>query len=313
MQKKKINGVQPFNDFFFKSCYYHQLLAGIACFNVDRDNILLNYFGVVEGGFKLRKQDLYEENELSRLSGFSCKKSNLNKRKLINNINQNKVIIVGVDCFYLESRKDMYQKGHDSHFVLVYGYDLEKRTVNIVDHDYRNSFSYVEKIVSMDNLLYANEEYKTNLTSKKTTCFILSKRRKRSEFSIYDKLNLDLLKSNYRKATDNLLTFKIMVLSDLESLKESLDDMAQYYQDMQNHYFAISRTKAFSEESRQFCVSSLVNGYSNLLSLCWKLRASQDFSYLERKKDSIFRKIDSMLRQEKEILDIFSEVCHERV
>ena len=44
MKKNKIEGVKPFNDFFFKSCYHQQLIAGIASFGIDRDAILLNSF-----------------------------------------------------------------------------------------------------------------------------------------------------------------------------------------------------------------------------------------------------------------------------
>ena len=38
-----------------------------------------------------------------------------------------------------------------------------------------------------------------------------------------------------------------------------------------------------------------MNGYSNLLSLCWKLNAQNDFSYLEKKQDNILRKIEEII------------------
>ena len=44
MKKNRIDGVKPFNEFFFKSCYYHQLLAGLSCFGIGRDAILFNAF-----------------------------------------------------------------------------------------------------------------------------------------------------------------------------------------------------------------------------------------------------------------------------
>ena len=37
MKKNKIEGVRPFNDLYFRSCYYHQLLAGLNAFNIDKD------------------------------------------------------------------------------------------------------------------------------------------------------------------------------------------------------------------------------------------------------------------------------------
>ena len=56
MKKNKINGVRPFNDFFFRSCYYHQLMAGIACFGIDRDAILLNAFTLIQNNFNAGKE-----------------------------------------------------------------------------------------------------------------------------------------------------------------------------------------------------------------------------------------------------------------
>ena len=42
MRKNKVEGVKPFNDLFFKSCYDHQLLAGIASFGIDKE-LFKNY------------------------------------------------------------------------------------------------------------------------------------------------------------------------------------------------------------------------------------------------------------------------------
>ena len=40
MEKNKIEGVKPFNGFFFRSCYWHQLLAGISCLKIDEKYVL---------------------------------------------------------------------------------------------------------------------------------------------------------------------------------------------------------------------------------------------------------------------------------
>lgn len=34
MMKNKIDGVKPFNEFLYKSCYYHQLMAALECFGI---------------------------------------------------------------------------------------------------------------------------------------------------------------------------------------------------------------------------------------------------------------------------------------
>lgn len=61
MIKNKIEGVKPFNKFWLKSCYYHQLIAGLSALGVDRELFLLNAmvfakegFSADEGGFLAR-------------------------------------------------------------------------------------------------------------------------------------------------------------------------------------------------------------------------------------------------------------------
>ncbi len=44
MMKNKIDGVKPFNEFLYKSCYYHQLMAALECFGIEAKEVLLNGF-----------------------------------------------------------------------------------------------------------------------------------------------------------------------------------------------------------------------------------------------------------------------------
>ena len=44
MKKYKIEGVQPFNKFSFRSCYYHQLIAALSCFGISFESVLLSSF-----------------------------------------------------------------------------------------------------------------------------------------------------------------------------------------------------------------------------------------------------------------------------
>lgn len=82
MKKNKIEGVKPFNDFFFKSCYHQQLIAGIASFGIDRDAILLNSFVLIQNNFDVKKEDFINEKKIEKLLGYKRVHCNINKSKL---------------------------------------------------------------------------------------------------------------------------------------------------------------------------------------------------------------------------------------
>ena len=51
--KKKILGIKPFNEIYFRSCYYHQLLAGVSAFNVNKDEVLLSFYTLIKENYSL--------------------------------------------------------------------------------------------------------------------------------------------------------------------------------------------------------------------------------------------------------------------
>ena len=42
LMKNELEGVKPFNDFWFINCYYHQLIAGLSCLGIKKEGILLS-------------------------------------------------------------------------------------------------------------------------------------------------------------------------------------------------------------------------------------------------------------------------------
>ena len=65
MRKNEIVGVKPFNGFHYKSCYYHQLISGLACFGIAKENILLNSFGEIQAGFEYNGEEYFSvDNDL---------------------------------------------------------------------------------------------------------------------------------------------------------------------------------------------------------------------------------------------------------
>lgn len=212
MKNNKIEGVQPFNRFFFRSCYYHQLIAGLAAFGIPAESILLSYFVFPRKGFEIEKI-VIPEKTLEKVLGYQNKRCNLSKKQLLHNIDKQRPVIVGVDCFHFESRPDTYQKMHDPHYVLVYGYDIDNGTLNVVDHNYRNSWEYSEKIISIGNLLYANKMLRNRPLKRKTTMQILKRcvNKEINDSIILEWYKCDLFQQAKIDSELNLETLKSMV------------------------------------------------------------------------------------------------------
>ena len=308
MLKNKLNGVKPFNEFFFKSCYYHQLLAGISCFGIDKDDIILNAFTTIKRNFNAEKNGFLSDKKLGKLLGYKRKTCNINETKLIKYIDKGFPIIAGVDCYYLESRSDTYLSQHMQHFILVYGYDIGKGEVDIVDHQYQNSYIYNERKISMSNMLWANVMFRKGVFKRKKTCYILKRRKKKGFFDIWKYINDDIIISNRENSAWNINELKRMITSDSREIKEKINKIVNYLNNLKNFYFRLSHIKYLvNGREPHEKVMALINGYSNILSLFWKVRAYGNFDYFNQKKESILRKLNETEETEKAVYDIILE------
>lgn len=311
MKKNKIEGIQPFNRFFFRSCYYHQLIAGLAAFGIPAESILLSYFVLPRKGFEAEKI-VIPEKTLEKVLGYQNRKCNLSKKQLLHNIDKQRPIIVGVDCFHFESRLDTYQKLHDPHYVLVYGYDLDNGTVNVVDHNYRNSWEYSEKIISMDNLLNANKMLRHRPLKRKTTMQIL---KRGANKKIDDSIILKQYKSeSFQQAKIdselNLKTLKLMVSQSSTALADKSRIVTNYLQEMKNFFSNLSDISVFKNTRDHLeKIFIIISSYSNLLSIFWRMENKNDYEFAYRHKENILRKIDELICAEKIIYDYISEIC----
>ncbi|MGN1099757.1 MAG: BtrH N-terminal domain-containing protein [Christensenellales bacterium] len=308
MKKNKIDGIKAFSDFPFKSCYYHQLISGLSCFGIDKDVTLLNAFVVIGDGFSLNKDGLLNEKEFGKLAGFRRVHCNINKRKLLKCIDGGHPVIVGVDCFYLESRADYYHSNHVNHFILAYGYDLGEGTANVVDHNYLNSYEYIEKEISLDNLLFANRMLKDGILNKKHTCYVLKPARERENPDILSLINEKLIRNNKLKSLSNWNEIRRMMTDNPEKLCEKADTIAAYLSDLRTLYFTLSKTKLFSAGEQRENVSLLTSGYSNILSVFWKIGTQKRSDFVARKSENIMRKIDGITESERKLYDYLLEV-----
>ncbi len=313
MKKNKISGIKPFNDFFFKSCYYHQLIAGIASFGVDRDAILLNAFTLIQNNFESGKDGFFNEKELEKMLGYKRVHCNVNRAKLIRCIDKGYPVIMGVDCYYLESRPDTYQIRHAPHFILIYGYDIEKKEVNVVDHRYQNSSEYQEKIVSWENLLLANTMFRKGILNRKRSCYILKKKKNVGTFDIWKYIDEEKINDNRENSLKNLNELRRIITYDLNVAQENIEKITSYLGDLKTFYYTLAKTKFFlANQQKQESVMSLVSGYSNILSLFWKVKTQNKYEYITKHLENVLRKLDEIEVLEKIVYDFLLEVRKEK-
>lgn len=314
MRKNKIEGVQPFNKFYFRSCYYHQLIAGLSCFGIPYESVIISYFIFPKQYFELEKK-VFSEKDLEKILGYRNKKCDLSKKQLLSEIDKNRPMIVGVDCFYFESRPDTYLNAHDPHYVLVYGYDLDNNTLNVLDHSYRNSPEYIEKTIDLDNLLYSNKKLRCEPLKRKKTISILQKKKGDvlDVLSVLQRFEHERFEQAKTDSAFNLESLKSFVLHENSALEEKITKITQYLQEMKNFFINLESITLFTDtREKQIALSVITSAYSNLLSIFWKMENKHDYGFAFRSKETIIRKIDELLNAERFIYDYILEIykCH---
>ncbi len=154
--------VIPFNDFFYKSCYYNSLFSILQTYNLDISPLLLHdifYYdcNINDKDFKikLKYKELISAKEIMSALGFQIS-SKYHVENVINSIKEeldnNTFVIIWIDCYYLSNRMDTYQKHHWPHSILFYDYFCENNYFKIIDHDKKETLTYRRRSISAEDI-----------------------------------------------------------------------------------------------------------------------------------------------------------------
>lgn len=315
MIRNKLDGIKPFNGFSFRNCYWHQLIAGLSCLGIDGDNVLINSMAFAKEDFGLDESGILPTKEFEKFFGYRCRRCGVTERSLVRNIDRGRPMMLGVDCFFLEGRTDTYHRLHEPHFVLLYGYDLEKRIAFVVDHNYRNGFDFAEKTASLDNILLANRMYKkyirrTHFTSR---VLYLSEKSCKNE-NLLAKIDKNRLISGRNCSKNNLKTLRWLLTEEIQTLKYRADDIVKYLRTMRISTICLSKAQYFkTDEKRNLPIERMVNGYSNLFAVVLKMERQNNFEYALKWRENISRKLDELEEAEEEVYKLLLEVIHESI
>lgn len=193
---KKIEQIQPFNDFFYRDCFYNSLFSIINYAEGDIGNILANeiqlYDHMPANILKVGIVTISIEpmNKILESMNIFCYRSEqkVDPYEIYDALDNDMPVIIIVDCFEESIRREYYQKEHFDHNLLIYGYDLEQSIFYIIEHSRKNRLDYKKKTIPIEIVLNASNAYICHYQNEKQDATIL--------YKFYQKQLKDRVKKN---------------------------------------------------------------------------------------------------------------------
>lgn len=175
-EKKILNNIEPFNDFYYKNCFYNSFFPVVTHFNRSILPFLINNIVTyknehLNGRVFLCAKYIGCRSESEILTDIGiCYLTKLKCENIIgdikNSILNERPVIIWVDCFYEPIRKDTYLKQHLAHTWLIYGYDDTCSKLHIIEHRERENLSYQKYTINYQDAINCYQGYIFNYQPK---------------------------------------------------------------------------------------------------------------------------------------------------
>lgn len=298
--KVKLSGVRTFNEFWFGSCYYHQLYSAVSCIGGNTDETLLLNLSIPRGNYEVDKVVLNKKSK--RSIDYCLKRFNIDRKKLICLIEKGIPVIVGVDCYEIKDRIGMYHKEHCKHFVMVYGFDMEKGMFNITDHNYVNDYFFKEKEIPFDELIEANLSYRKMFCTKNSpSCMQVYENKRRNEGDFFESVfSREQLSRSHDLLIEDLERIKCCVEDgDNDFLGQNASKIIDFCSIMKQSKNILHCFKSFAD--MEILLGELVTCYRFLWSVLIKAVMKKDFDFIIEQSDKIVKKLDTLIENEKKL------------
>lgn len=166
----EIKNIHPYNDVFYRSCYYNCLFSILIHFNKSIYPFLYNDIAVYDINNNIRGINLYtkwleykSEIELLKELGikYECKyKSEDIITDIENSLSQKRPIILYSDSFFY-NKHALYQKDHVHVCILLIGFHKKAQTYQIILNECRQEITY-EQLIEFYNhyfIYFENSEF----------------------------------------------------------------------------------------------------------------------------------------------------------
>lgn len=168
----EIQDIQPFNAFMFNNCFYNALFSVLQKYNISIPEFILNF----EPSYVAEKEPfqieyINTENLESLLEKYSLELQRYDPQKSLIDCLKDAImfgdpVILGVDCYYISIRQDMYQKTHYAHSLTVFGIDEVAEEVIVLEQVNVESLSYQKRRISFEEISNAYLGYRKNFPEK---------------------------------------------------------------------------------------------------------------------------------------------------
>ncbi|EFM08505.1 Beta-ketoacyl synthase [Paenibacillus curdlanolyticus YK9] len=154
-------GIEPFNDIFYRNCFYNSLFPAVLSFGRSIVPFLANDLVVYageNGEYAATYAEIRPIEDTFALAGVQsvtrCGSEDI-VQELLDSLSAGQPAVVWVDCYDLPIRQDAYGKRHIDHTLLIFGYDRRERVFHIVEHDRMENLSYRRRTLPFDDLARA--------------------------------------------------------------------------------------------------------------------------------------------------------------
>ncbi|MGG3526873.1 hypothetical protein COM13_19000 [Bacillus pseudomycoides] len=165
---KEIPNMEPFNDVFYRTCFYNSLIPIIKSFNRDIIPYFIwefPYYRLTNKGKMPLLVDYHTEKSIieilqsQNIKLITKEVSDDICNDIIRAIDNNHPVIIWVDTFHTPYRTDTYEKVHWPHSLLIYGYNLLEETFSIIEHHHADSLTYNKVKIDSEDLVRAYKGY----------------------------------------------------------------------------------------------------------------------------------------------------------
>lgn len=166
-ERKILEGIEPFNDVYFKNCYFNALIPIGQYFGRDILPFIIN--DIASYRYKsMEDSDIMDYISMKPLQGILNELglgsvTDAQSSDIIGDIktavSAGRPVVLWIDCYYSPVRADMYLKDHWAHCMVVYGYDDEQQVCSIIEHRHKDNLSYEKKVMKYRDVLNCCKGY----------------------------------------------------------------------------------------------------------------------------------------------------------
>ena len=249
--------ITPFNEFFYRECYYLSLFSIVSYLNMDILTFLINdipfYYKDIDIGYINVQYINYIDLENLFLNNHIQPHHESYQEDLVSQIkskiDMGNPVIVWLDSFYQPYIMDTFQKQHIQHTCTIYGYNSSEQLFYVVDHISKDSLSYSHQTISFIDLQKACVKYLEHFPTSDANKLLITFEKTKNEV-LREKITLEEKGKNY---LEFLQKNKDVVLHGMEILHEFINEIRtviedrtvflSYYQSMMEIINVIANTK----------------------------------------------------------------------